>query len=233
MPTVIADPIRADVQTLWDYHDLGHPLRPCDVGVGLGGHDLGVATYTAELYHRGLFSGIVFTGANAPTTVDRFPRGEAVHYREHAIALGVPPEAITIDPEATNTSENLTNTRGLLHAAGRVPRSVLLVCRQYHQRRVLATCRKVWPEVDVVCASQPLPLDDYIAGMGDVDRVVTMLVGDTQRITEYARRGYAVAQDLPDAVHAAYRRLVAAGFTDRLVPPAPRSRRRPVPQLPG
>ena len=59
----------ADVRTLWDYHDLRHEPRRCDVGVGLGSHDLGVATRTAELYHEGWFPRIVFTGANAPTTL--------------------------------------------------------------------------------------------------------------------------------------------------------------------
>jgi hypothetical protein len=52
-----------------------HELRPADVRIGLGGHDLGVATFTAELFHQGMFPRIVFTGANAPTTVERFPRG--------------------------------------------------------------------------------------------------------------------------------------------------------------
>ncbi|GAA1619982.1 hypothetical protein GCM10009744_03460 [Kribbella alba] len=61
-----------------------HELRPTDVGVGLGSHDPGVATFTADLYHQGMFPLIVFTRANAPTTVERFPRGEAIHYAEHA-----------------------------------------------------------------------------------------------------------------------------------------------------
>jgi hypothetical protein len=39
---------------LWDYHDMHHELRPTDVAVGLGSHDLGVATYTADLYQRGM-----------------------------------------------------------------------------------------------------------------------------------------------------------------------------------
>jgi hypothetical protein len=73
--TTLPDDLRADVQTLWDYHDMHHELRPADVGIGLGGHDLGVATFTAELFHQGMFPRIVSTGANAPTTVERFPRG--------------------------------------------------------------------------------------------------------------------------------------------------------------
>jgi hypothetical protein len=51
---VLPAAIRAGVRTLWEYHDLGYPLRRCDVGVGLGSHDLNVATFTAELFHRGM-----------------------------------------------------------------------------------------------------------------------------------------------------------------------------------
>jgi hypothetical protein len=40
------------------------------------------------LYHQGLLDRIVFTDANAPTTTERFPRGETVHYREHTIRTG-------------------------------------------------------------------------------------------------------------------------------------------------
>jgi hypothetical protein len=44
-----------------------------------------------------------------------------------------------------------------------------------------------------------------------------MLVGDTQRITVYADRGYAIPQDMPAEVVSAYRRLAEAGFTRRLI----------------
>ena len=71
----IPEHLRADVETLWAYHDMRHELGPCDVGIGLGSHDLGVAVVAVDLFHQGLLPLIVFTGANAPTTVDRFPRG--------------------------------------------------------------------------------------------------------------------------------------------------------------
>src|SRR5947207_2178856 len=158
---VIPEELRSDVATLWHYHDMHHELRPADVGVGLGSHDLGVAIFLAELYHRELVPLIVFTGANAPTTIDRFPRGEAFHYRDHAIELGVPPEAIRVEPAATNTGENITFTRQLLAEEGVYPTSILLVSRPYQQRRAYATCKKLWPDIDARCASRALPLDEY------------------------------------------------------------------------
>jgi uncharacterized SAM-binding protein YcdF (DUF218 family) len=215
--TTIPESVRADLETLWTYHDMRHEPRRCDVGIGLGSHDLGVAVVAVDLFHRGMFPLIVFTGANAPTTVERFPRGEAVHYREYALDHGVPTDAVLIESEAKNTSENLTLTRDLLAGQGVKPRSVLLMSRPYQQRRAYATCRKVWPEVDVVCASRPLSLDDYVVSIGDVKRVIDMLVGDTQRIEVYAQQGYAIPQDVPTEVRAAYDRLVEAGYTSRLL----------------
>ncbi|GAB3579140.1 YdcF family protein [Amycolatopsis endophytica] len=209
--------LRADVETLWNYHDMHHEPRPTDVGIGLGSHDSGVATCAAGLYHRGMFPLIVFTGANAPTTVERFPRGEAVHYREEALRLGVPGEAIMLETEAGNTGDNITLTRRLLEERDVRVRTVTLISRPYQQRRAYATCRKLWPEVDVLCASRPQPLDEYVESIGDVDRVITMLVGDTQRITVYAERGFAIDQLVPEPVRAAYERLRAGGFTGRLV----------------
>jgi hypothetical protein len=55
------------------------------------------------------------------------------------------------------------------------------------------------------------------AGLGDVDRIITMLVGDTQRITAYADQGYAIPQEIPANVEQAYTRLVNEGFTARLI----------------
>jgi hypothetical protein len=69
--------------------------------------------------------------------------------------------------------------------------SILLVSRPYQQRRAFATCKKLCPEVEVRCGSRPLSLDEYIENIGDTKRVVNMLVGDIQRITEYAKRGFA------------------------------------------
>jgi uncharacterized SAM-binding protein YcdF (DUF218 family) len=132
---VISHQQRRDALVLWQYHRLGHELRAGDAAIGLGSHDLGVATYTAELYHRGLFPVIVFTGGSTPTTRDRFPRGEAVNYREQALQLGVPDSAILVDPEATNTGANIVNSRALLTAAGYRPRRVLLISKPYAERR--------------------------------------------------------------------------------------------------
>jgi uncharacterized SAM-binding protein YcdF (DUF218 family) len=216
---VITPQERSDALLLWEYHRLGHELRPCDAAVGLGSHDIGVATYAAELYHRGLYPVVVLTGGSTPTTRERFPRGEAVHYREHALALGVPDTAILVDAEATNTGANIVNSRALLAAAGYRPESLLLISKPYAERRAYAAARKLWPEVDVVCASMPIRYGEYVQSIGDERLVIDMMVGDLLRIIEYPARGFAVPQDVPPEVVAAYERLCAAGFVRRVITP--------------
>ncbi|MFC8345852.1 YdcF family protein [Streptomyces sp. NPDC057280] len=206
-----------DATLIWNYHQMGHELRPCSAAIGLGSHDLGVATAAADLYRAGLFPVVVFSGGNSPTTRARFPRGEAVHYREHALGLGVPDEAILVEPKAANTGQNITLSRELLAEAGVAVDSLLLISKPYMERRSYATCRKLWPEADVVCASEPLELDDYIKSIGDERLVVDMLVGDLQRVIEYPKLGFAVEQDVPGDVHDAYERLLRAGFDSRLI----------------
>ncbi|MFW6692960.1 YdcF family protein [Streptomyces sp. MAR4 CNX-425] len=213
----ITDAHWSDARVIWDYHQMGHEPRPCSAAIGLGSHDLGVATTAADLYRAGLFPVIVFSGGNSPTTAARFPRGEAVHYREHALELGVPGDAILVEPKAGNTGQNVVFSREVLREAAIEIDSLLLVSKPYMERRAYATCRKVWPEVDVVCASEPLELDDYVKAIGDEKLVVDMLVGDLQRVIEYPKLGFAVEQEVPGDVHAAYERLLRAGFDSRLL----------------
>ncbi|MBT2397806.1 YdcF family protein [Streptomyces sp. ISL-100] len=196
---------------------MGHPLRKVDVAVGLGSNDLGVASYCAGLYRAGLFPTLVFTGGNSRNSAVRFPRGEAVHFRERALELGVPHSAILLEPKAANTGQNIAFSRQVLADAGITPSTVLLVSKPYMERRSFATARKLWPEVEVRCASEPVSFDEYLKSVGDERLVVDMLVGGLQRVIEYPKLGFAIEQDVPEDVRGAYESLVAAGFTSRLL----------------
>ncbi|MFK0117276.1 YdcF family protein [Streptomyces sp. NPDC090994] len=209
-----------DARRLWDFQQMGHEVRPCSVAIGLGSHDLGVADTAAALYHDGMAPLIVFTGATSRTTRERMPRGEAEHYRERAVELGVPPDAILVEPDARNTGENVRFSRALLADQGVTVSSVLLVCKPYEERRAYATARKLWPEVEWICASASMTFTEYVASIGDERLVIDMLVGAQQRLMIYPDEGFMIRQEIPADAETAYRRLVADGFTSRLVPTA-------------
>lgn len=207
----------ADARRLWDYHQMGHAPRPCSVAIGLGSHDLGVADTAVDLYKRGMAPLIVFTGATSATTRERMPRGEAVHYRERALELGVPSSAVLVEPRARNTGENIRFSKDLLEEARVEVSSVLLISKPYEERRAFATARKLWPEVDVISASTPMTLGEYVDSIGDARLVIDMLVGALQRLLLYPEQGFTISQPVPDDVMAAYERLRQHGFTRRLI----------------
>ncbi|MFF3289124.1 YdcF family protein [Streptomyces sp. NPDC003023] len=219
----LPDTILKDAQLLWDYQLMGHTPRPCSVVIGLGSHDLGVADVTADLYRQGMAPVVVFTGATSRTTRERMPRGEAEHYRERAVELGVPDDAILVEPRARNTGENIRFSRALLEEQGIPVSSVLLVSKPYEERRAHATARKLWPEAEFVSASAPMTLADYIGSIGDARLVVDMLVGALQRLLVYPAQGFMISQEVPQDVQDAYERLQAQGFTSRLIPDATRA----------
>lgn len=212
-----------DTQRLWDYQLMGHEVRPCSVAIGLGSHDLGVADATVALYRRGMMPLMVFTGATSPTTRDRMPRGEAVHYRERALELGVPDKAVVVEPRARNTGENFRFSRSLLEENGVDVSSALIVSKPYEERRAYATARKLWPAVEFVITSAPMTLKQYADSIGDARLVIDMLVGSLQRLLIYPEQGFMISQEVPQEVTAAYERLCAHGFTTRLVPGTARS----------
>ncbi|MFE3633442.1 YdcF family protein [Streptomyces sp. NPDC059168] len=207
----------ADTRRLWDYHQMGHTLRPCSVAIGLGSHDLGVAETAVDLYKRGMAPLLVFTGATSPTTRERMPRGEAVHYRERALELGVPDSAVLVEPRARNTGENIRFSRELLEEAGVDVSSVLLISKPYEERRAYATARRLWPTVEIVSASSPMTLEEYVDSIGDARLVIDMLVGALQRLLIYPAQGFMISQPVPDDVLEAYDRLRHQGFTSRLL----------------
>lgn len=207
----------ADARRVWDYHQMGHSPRPCSVAIGLGSHDLGVADTAVDLYKRGMAPLLLFTGATSPTTRERMPRGEAVRYRERAVELGVPSSDVLVEPRARNTGENIRFSRELLEEAGVEVSSVLLISKPYEERRAYATARKLWPGVEVVSASSPMTLDEYVDSIGDARLVIDMLVGALQRLMIYPEQGFMIGQPLPADVLEAYERLCRAGFTSRLL----------------
>jgi uncharacterized SAM-binding protein YcdF (DUF218 family) len=94
---------------------------------------------------------------------------------------------------------------------------VIAVQKPYMERRAFATIRKQWPEIAVRVSSPPIDLLRYGNDEIPLEEVIHIMVGDLQRIMEYPRLGFMIAQDVPHGVQRAYEQLVAAGFTNHLL----------------
>jgi uncharacterized SAM-binding protein YcdF (DUF218 family) len=93
----------------------------------------------------------------------------------------------------------------------------IAVQKPYMERRTLATFQQRWPELEVLVTSPQLDFDTYPTAGIARDDVIHIMVGDLQRLVVYGRKGWSVPQDVPSAVREAYERLVAAGYTRRML----------------
>ena len=178
-----------DAQILWDYHQMHHEPRDTDIAIGLGATTSASPNTPQTSTARAVFPLIVFTGANAPTTVEVFPRGEAVHYAERPNNSACQTSDRPRAEQARNTGENFTfDSRPCSTAKASAPRTATIISRPYQQRRAYATCQEALARTRRHLLIPAAVARDYIASIGDQDKVLNMLVGDTQRIWVYAAR---------------------------------------------
>jgi uncharacterized SAM-binding protein YcdF (DUF218 family) len=202
---------------LWDYHHVGHTVAPADVILVLGSHDTRVAERGAQLYLEGVAPLVVFSGNLGSLTAEIWTRPEAEIFAEVAAAMGVPRDRMLTECRSTNTGENVSFCRELLAARGALPRRAIAVQKPYMERRTLATFQARWPELEVRVTSPQIAFEDYANAQITKDDVIHIMVGDFQRLLLYADRGWSARQEVPPQVMEAYRRLVASGYSNRLI----------------
>ena len=213
--------IRPWVEKVWNYHHLDHELQPSDAILVLCSHDTVVAERGAELFLEGWAPLLIFSGGLGTITSRFWTEPEAERFASIAVERGVPRDRILTEGESTNTGENVLFTRRLLEDQGLDLQRFIVVQKPYVERRSFATFRKVWPEKELVVTSPQVSMDDYLAngshGSLTEAEVISIMVGDLQRIRLYPALGFQIPQDIPDDVWEAFERLVAAGFDSRLV----------------
>jgi len=219
------DRIRALVEKIWDYHHVNHQLSPSDAILVLCSHDTVVAARGAELFLQGWAPLLIFAGGLGAITRRLWHEPEADQFARIAIDMGVPEERILIENRSTNTGENVLFTKRLLAKKGLDPQTFIVVQKPYMERRSYATFSKVWPEKQVRVTSPRLSLDEYLRkcshdALSPAD-VISIMVGDLQRIREYPARGFQIHQEIPDDVWRAYEELVKAGYDNYLLPDGP------------
>ena len=213
--------IQALAETLWDYHLMKQPVAKADVIMVLCSHDERVAERGAQLFLDGFAPLIIFAGGHGAITRQLWEEPEAERFAHIAMTLNVPRESILIEAESTNTGENIAFTKRLLVEKGLDPQRFIVVQKPYMERRSYATFRKLWPEKELIVTSPQVSFRDYLANYSNADisteDVVSIMVGDLQRIKLYPARGYQIAQEIPDEVWGAFEGLVRAGYDKYLI----------------
>lgn len=208
------------LQVIWDYLGMHQTPEEADVIVGFGNFNTNIARRAAELYRQGLAPVVLFTGGLGRNTEGLLPEPEAVRFARVAMECGVPEKAILLEPESTNTAENILFTRRLLEERGIPHERILGVHQPFMERRITAAMGVYWPEQAFRVTSPQVSITDYLAdakkqGVTE-NAAVSVIVGDFQRIDLYAKKGYQTPQYIPPEAWEAFHKLVEMGFDKQL-----------------
>ncbi|KAI1267318.1 DUF218 domain-containing protein [Xylariaceae sp. FL1019] len=214
--------VQQDAETLYEYHQLHMTIDQTvrvDAIFCLCSLDLRVAERAAQLFLDGHGGYLIFSGGSGKLTQDRFMKPEARLFADIALEMGVPGDRLIIEPNSTNTGENVRFTYQLLQEKGLFLSSFLLVQKPYMERRTYATFKKQWPDASstlIFVTSPRLSWEDYPNLDNPSDLVINIAVGDLVRIKEYPNKGYQIPQKIPDSVWSAAQRLIQAGYNNHL-----------------
>lgn len=205
---------------LWDYHHLNQKIKKSKFILGFGSHDINVAKKCAKLYLDGFGEKIIFTGGFGRITKDLWNMTESEKFKQIAVNMGVCKDNIIIENKATNTGENIINTKELLKNINLSTSSFIVVDKPYRERRTYATLKKQWPELNFIITSPNYSYKEYCEfySNGEISKneFISIMVGDLQRIDLYSKTGFQIEQYIPDNVLDAYNKLIDLKFNSHL-----------------
>lgn len=200
---------------IFNYLYIKDEAQKADAIIGFGHFDLKIPRRCAELYLQGYASKILFTGGVGAGSADfKFP--EAVEFKN--LVMKEFPEInehdIIIEPNSTNTGENLHFTQKVLihqnpnFCFGKGITKVLKVSNAYRQRRAYLTCIKLFPEVTFINTpantSFEAEMELYQSKNQDLMRHLT---GEIYRMLTYPAKGFIVAETVPEEIVHKYQLL--------------------------
>jgi uncharacterized SAM-binding protein YcdF (DUF218 family) len=207
---------------LWDYLCLDVDPEAADCIFVMGGHDKGVAEHAARLYCQGLAPLVAVSGGivNPPSMLERgaHQASEAQELADVLIAGGVPSELVLLENRATNSGENFRFTDELFAERELAVESAVIVTKPYCERRGLATARMSWPARATTIGAHRRSFYDYLKARIPLERVLSMMVGEVDRLRTYGERNFIAPVTVPLPVLAAAEVLRREGYTARGIP---------------
>lgn len=145
---------------------------------------------------------------------------EAEIFQSRAVSLGVNRNRILLEPNATNTGENVKFSYEVLQQMNLLPKDkIILVQMPYMERRTYATFMKQWPGfrespgLQVIVTSPQIPMLNYPnTEVGSLRDVISAMMGCLYRIQTYPQKGFQIKQAVPDSVLQSYQKLLSTNM---------------------
>ncbi|TGM32122.1 YdcF family protein [Leptospira biflexa] len=203
---------------IWDFLSAKDKLEKADLIFVLCSHDLRVAEYAASLYQKNFASHILFSGGLNFFTKHVFPNSEAESFADCAMERGVPKESIFLEPQSTNTGENIQYSQKLLSDLGFQCDSIIAVQKPSMTLRIQLALQKQWPGPNFLITSPNYSLLESPHSKINLFMIINEIVGDLGRVIAYPKLGFQEETFIPEEISAAYQFLISKGYNLHLVP---------------
>jgi hypothetical protein len=206
---------------LWTFNAIERPLAKPDIILVMGSNDLNVGVHAARLAAANDRSIVICSGGishQSDLLKTDWQRPEADVFADLIENHGIDRKRIRREIAATNTAENVINSRALTEREMIAAEQVLVVQKPFMCLRALLTAERHWPGAELGVSHEDIPFEAYFERYGD-NGLVDIIVGDTQRIVTYPQRGYFREVPVPADVSAALTYLIERGFTAHMPPP--------------
>lgn len=205
-----------DLKILWDYMVLNQHINKCDIIIGCGCANLDIPIKCAELYKNGYTPKILFAGGFGKITKDEFAKTEAEIYKDIALKNGVLENDIILETKSTNTGDNFRFAEQILKKNNIKAKKILIVHKKLNERRTFSSAKAILKDKEITITSPDMTFEDFINFLDKnkekTENVISVLVGDIQRIVIYPQFGWQQENEIPKKVIDSYTNLKKLGY---------------------
>lgn len=204
--------INIAAETLYEYGQLHQVLKQADAIVALGNKDLRIASRAAEIWHNRLAPVVVASGGVGRLTPPEWEKSEAAMFAQMLYDADVPRANVLVEDQSTNLPQNIAFSIDILKKNNFSTNRLILTCLPFAQRRVLALCRKQFPENKFQVTSQTTPYSRYPNSAINRTETISLIVGELDRLIKFPAAGFSVAEPVPQNIKDSVGQLLRAGY---------------------
>lgn len=206
------------LKTIWNYMILNMPIEKSDLIIGCGCANLNIPKKCVELVKQGYANKILFTGGLGKLTSTKFSKAESEIYRDIALENGLDINNIYLENKSTNTGDNFRFSLKIIEEKQIKSNKILIVHNKLSERRTLSVAKAIIKGKSLSITSPDLTFNDFIIKLEqrpneDANNMISVIVGDIQRIIIYPQLGWQVENDVPKEIIEAYYLLKDKGYT--------------------
>lgn len=198
------------LRLILDFLTVENSPRKSDVIFIFGSTKHYVASHAAKLYLKGYAPYILISGHKSKRSNNLYKKTEADFMKEEIIKLKVPEEKIITEHNASNTLENVIFGVKTLADKNIKINSAILLAKQFHLKRCVATFKKQFPNVKLCCSYPKMTFTEYLSyEMTENDKsknnktkneVIKRIIGEIDRFKIYAEKGDIIKQTIPEKI---------------------------------